>query len=137
MKANPLIAVVDDDVSLRQALGSLFKSLDIDCERFGGAGELLASPPLSRFSCFLTDVVMPGLSGFELVEELRARGHSQPAIFMTAHKKDGYSDRALALGATCLISKPFTTDEMMACVEEALSPQDAGGPSSIRSRPVQ
>lgn len=120
MKSNPLIAVIDDDASLRQALSSLLRSYDIDSEKFGRAEELLAYPTLENFSCFLTDVVMPGLSGFELIEILRERGYMQPTIFMTAYKRDGYAARALELGTTYLVSKPFTTEDIMACVEDAL-----------------
>jgi len=121
VKSPPLIAVIDDDASLRQALSSLLRSYDINSEKFGRAEELLAYPSLEDFSCFLTDVVMPGLSGFELIEILHAKGHMQPTILMTAYKRDGYAAKALELGVTCLISKPFTTEDIMACVEDALS----------------
>ena len=121
MIPRPLIAVVDDDASLRQAVASLLKSYDIACCKFGTGEELLNSPTIAEFSCFLTDVVMPGMDGFELVEALRARGFMQPTIFMTAYKREGYAERAHALSATCIVSKPFETEKLMGCVRRALA----------------
>jgi CheY-like chemotaxis protein len=70
--------------------------------------------------CLLADVVMPGLDGFQLCRELRARGYHFPVIFMTAHQGDGDLDKAAAVGALHLLSKPFSTADMMRCVARAL-----------------
>lgn len=129
MKASPVIAVIDDDASLREAIGSLLASFDIRSERFCSAEELLAAPRLAQFSCFLSDVVMPGSSGFDLMAQLRARGHRQPVILMTAYKANNYTARARELGATCLLTKPFTTEEIMACVGNALD--QPGGAEAV------
>lgn len=120
MISGALVAIVDDDASLREALGSLLASFDIRSQAFGDAQALLASPMLSQFGCFLSDVVMPGATGFELLERLRAKGHHQPVIFMTAHKATGYAARAEALGACSLLTKPFTTEALMHCLAQAL-----------------
>lgn len=122
--AGPVVAIVDDDASLREAIGSLLASFDIGSQKFCDAHALLASPMLADFSCFLSDVVMPGFNGFALAERLRALGHLQPMIFMTAHQGAHYAARAQALGACCLLTKPFTTDALMACMAQAL---EAGG----------
>ena len=105
---------------MRDAIGSLLASFDIRSQKFGDAEALLGSPRLAEFSCILSDVVMPGTTGFVLVERLRAMGHAQPVIFLTAHKGEHYAARAEALGARCLLTKPFTTEALMACVAKAL-----------------
>lgn len=120
MPASCFIAVVDDDASLRMALESLFKSFDLRAATFCCAEDLLSSKELTAFSCFMTDVLMPSMDGFDMVERLRKKNCDQPIIFMTAHKQEGYSARAHALGATCLLSKPFTTEEVMTCIGDAL-----------------
>lgn len=123
MNAGTVVAIVDDDASLREAIGSLLASFDIRSEAFCDAQAVLASPRLSEFGCFLSDVVMPDANGFELLERLRAGGHQQPVIFMTAHKARGYAERADALGAHCLLTKPFTTEALMDCLAKALEKQ--------------
>lgn len=120
MKRERVVAVVDDDDSLRAALGSLLKSYDVEVELFVSGESLLRHPALGEVGCLLTDVVMPGLDGFQLCRELRARGYQFPVIFMTAHQADGDAERAAAVGARHLLSKPFSTDEMMRCIAQAL-----------------
>jgi len=124
LNAGPVVAIVDDDASMRDAVGSLLASFDIRSQKFGDAEALLASPMLATFSCVLSDVVMPGTTGFVLAERLREMGHLQPVIFLTAHKGDHYAARADALGACCLLTKPFTTEALMACVAKALASGD-------------
>lgn len=116
MSRRLFIAIVDDDISVRQALGSLLRSFDIDTLDFGSAQELLASPALLDFSGFLTDVVMPGMNGFALARQLRDKGCKQPIIFMTAYQHDGDAQEARDLDAACLLTKPFTTEEIMECI---------------------
>ncbi|ALV08531.1 response regulator transcription factor [Roseateles depolymerans] len=120
MKRERVVAVVDDDDSLRAALGSLLKSYDVDVELFGSGESLLSHPALGEVGCLLTDVVMPGLDGFQLCRELRERGYQFPVIFMTAHQGDGDAERAAAVGAWHLLNKPFSTEEMMRCIAQAL-----------------
>ena len=120
MNAGAVVAIVDDDASLREAIGSLLASFDIRSESFSDAQAVLVSPRLAEFGCFLSDVVMPDSNGFELLERLRANDHHQPVIFMTAHKAKGYAERADALGACCLLTKPFTTEALMDCLAKAL-----------------
>lgn len=121
MTASPVVAVVDDDASLRQAIRSLLASFDIPSHGFGDAQSLLDSPVLADCGCIVSDVVMPGVSGFELAEQLRAAGHRQPVIFITAHANEHYAARAAELEACCLLTKPFTTEALLACVGQALA----------------
>lgn len=125
MKRERVVAVVDDDDSLRAALGSLLKSYDIEVELFVSGEALLRHPALDEVGCLLTDVVMPGLDGFQLCRELRARGYRFPVIVMTAHQGDEDQERAAAVGALHLLSKPFSTEEMVRCIAQALQRRHA------------
>jgi FixJ family two-component response regulator len=120
LKRERVVAVVDDDDSIRASLSSLLKSYDMDVELFSSGEALLNHATLEDVGCLLADVVMPGLDGFQLCRELRARGYTFPVIFMTAHKREGYAETAAALGALRLLNKPFSTSDMMRCIAQAL-----------------
>ncbi|AZG15867.1 MULTISPECIES: response regulator transcription factor [Cupriavidus] len=120
MTATPVIAIVDDDASVRQAMGRLVRSLDMAAELYDGGPGLLASPSLAGIDCVITDVQMPAMNGFALCNALRAGDHRMPVIFMTAFVWDGYAQRARDAGATCFLTKPFHDTEIIACIEHAL-----------------
>lgn len=119
--ATPVIAIVDDDISVRQAMGRLLRSFDLAIELYGGGQEMLASDSLGSIDCLITDVQMPGMTGFALCEALRARGLRMPVIFMTAFAQHGYEQRARAAGAACFLNKPFQDTDIMQCIERALA----------------
>lgn len=112
------IAVVDDDPSLRQALLGLLRSLGFRGRGYGNAEEFLASGIES--DCLLTDYHMPGASGLDLLRRLRDSGDEMPAILMSGHDETGLRERAIANGARCLLAKPFTEEQLMDCLREAL-----------------
>lgn len=118
--ATPVIAIVDDDSSVREAMGRLVRSYDFAAELFGGGEELLRSAKLHRFACVITDVVMPGMNGFALYEQLRACGFDGPVIFMTGFAEAGSEQRAIAAGAACFLRKPFQDTDIIGCIERAL-----------------
>ncbi|MCO4861929.1 response regulator [Cupriavidus sp. WGlv3] len=120
MNATPVIAIVDDDAAVRQAMGRLLRAFDLAVELYPGAAELLASPSLDGIDCVIADVQMPGMNGFALCAALRARGLRMPVIFMTAFDKQGYEARAQAAGAACFIGKPFEDTEIIRCIDRAL-----------------
>ncbi|MEK2607365.1 response regulator [Burkholderia arboris] len=120
MTTRPTIAVVDDDVAVRHAMGGLLRSLDFDVQLFGGGDELLQCASLRCLSCVITDAKMPGMDGFALTETLRARNLEMPVIFMTAFAHEGFAERAIAMGATCVLYKPFRDTDMIRCIENAL-----------------
>ncbi len=120
MTANPVIAIVDDDASVRHAMGRLVRSLDIAVQLYGAGAELLQSDTLGEISCVITDVQMPMMNGFALCEALRARGYRMPVIIMTAFAQEGYEQRARAVGAACFLNKPFHDAEIVHCIESAL-----------------
>ena len=80
-----MIAIVDDDDVVREAMKSLMRSLGYNASTFGSADEFLKSEQVSKTSCLITDLHMPGLSGLDLQDRLIAAGHRFPIIFLTAY----------------------------------------------------
>jgi len=124
--ATPVIAIVDDDASVRHAMGRLVRSLDMAAELYGGGPELLKSATIDQISCVITDVQMPVMNGFALCEALRARGYRMPVIFMTAFAHEGYEQRAREAGAACFLNKPFQDTDIIVCIENALQIRTGG-----------
>ncbi|ARP96040.1 response regulator transcription factor [Bordetella genomosp. 13] len=120
MTAIPVIAIVDDDPAVRMALGRLLRSIDLDVRLYDKGESLLDDAGAPALDCIVTDVRMPGVSGFDLCSALRRRGMDMPVIFMTAFAQDGFASRAEQAGATCIIQKPFAATELLSCIERAL-----------------
>ncbi|EHP39465.1 two-component response regulator receiver [Cupriavidus basilensis OR16] len=120
-----MIAIVDDDAAVRQALGSLLRSFNMGVELYASGNDLLQSKTIDAISCLVTDVQMPAMNGFALCELLRARGFSTPVIFMTAFPEERYRQRAEASGAVCFLSKPFMETDIIRCIGHVLA-QSAG-----------
>jgi DNA-binding NtrC family response regulator len=100
-----LIAIVDDDETVRDATKQLVQSLDYNASAFGSADEFLKSEQVHDTSCLITDVQMPGLNGIDLQDRLIARGHRIPIIFMT-----GYPDDSVRWGSHDLaLNSPVTS----------------------------
>ena len=121
MTAASVIAIVDDDASVRDAMGQLVRSFDLVVELYGSAHELLQSTSLRRIDCVITDIRMPGMDGFALCKALRARGLGMPVIFMTAVAQDDDEQRANDAGAVGFLGKPFQDSELFRCIALALS----------------
>jgi FixJ family two-component response regulator len=116
--ARPLVAVVDDDESVRESLPDLLGVLGYDTRAFSSAEAFLASKEVSKTKTLVLDIAMPGMSGPELVEELARTGHKIPVVFITAHRDAGV--RALAQGAIACLFKPFSDTELATALETAL-----------------
>src|SRR6476619_3816737 len=99
MKTTPLISIVDDDESVREALKSLIVSIGFRAERFRSGEEFLNSPYLSETACLIADVRMPGMTGLELQERLIAAHSSIPVVFISAHDDNEARARGLRAGA--------------------------------------
>ena len=119
------ISIVEDDESLRLALVGLMKSIGYSASGYESAEQFLENGAASASDLIITDIHMPGLSGIELTERLRAGGHQVPVIMITARSEGGIEQKALASGAACFLRKPFNTNELIHCIEEALSPGGA------------
>ncbi|OON62858.1 two-component system response regulator [Massilia sp. KIM] len=115
------ISIIDDDASVRQALGSLVRSLGHEASLYDSAEQFLDAGAVGASNVVVTDVQMPGMNGIELQEHLRRGGHGVPVIFITAFPEETLRRRAFAAGATCFLSKPFEGDIMIRCIESALS----------------
>jgi len=112
-KAKPIIAIVDDDEAVRQATGSLVRSLGYRASLFASAHDFLNFEQIGNTCCLITDVRMPGLGGLELQDQLIARGHSFPIIFITGHPDDDVRARAMKAGAAAFLSKPVETGNLV------------------------
>jgi FixJ family two-component response regulator len=122
-KTKPLVSIVDDDESCREAIAGLMKWLGCGVQTFASAVEFLASPDVKVSSCVITDVQMPEMSGIELHRRLTELGYAIPTILITAYPNESARDRALADGVVCYLSKPFDNDALLDCVRSALRPQ--------------
>ena len=118
--SGPLISIVDDDESVRDALKSLIDSVGFHAEPFRSGEEFLNSPYLSQTDCLITDVRMPGMSGLELQERLNAAHSSIPVVFISAHDDNEARARGLRAGAVAFLQKPFSEDSLLGAISECL-----------------
>lgn len=115
-----IIAIVDDDEPLREALGSVMKAAGFRTDSFGSAEEFLDSPNRPNISCLILDVRLPGMSGIELQKRL-AEEHSQiPIIFVTAHGDASLRDLLIRSGAAGFLNKPVRSDALLRQIRLAL-----------------
>ncbi len=120
MPENPLIAVVDDDAAIREAVQSLLRSVGLRAEVFASAQDFLQSGHLQDTACLIVDVRMPRMSGLELQQQLTAAQCSIPLIFITAHGDEQIRAQALREGAVGFLAKPFSDEVLLRVVEDAL-----------------
>ena len=144
MKADPskqpsIVFVVDDDVSVREALVILFQSVGLQVETFASAQEFLQRERADVPSCLVLDVRLPGMSGLDFQAELAKANIQIPIIFMTGHGDIPMTVRAMKAGAVEFLTKPFRDQDMLDAVQLALERDRSGarateaGPSSRRS----
>jgi FixJ family two-component response regulator len=121
MPERPVISIIDDDPSVRQATDGLLRSLGYRSATFASAEDFLRSDRLRDTSCLITDVQMPGLSGVELQGLLNARGSRMPIIFITAFPEERIRRCVLEAGAIGFLSKPFEEATLIEHLETALA----------------
>jgi FixJ family two-component response regulator len=119
-KTPPVVFVVDDDPSVREALSSLFRSVDLRVELFGSAAEFLQRKPSDGASCLVLDIRLPGVSGLDFQAQLQKASIRIPIIFMTGHGDIPMSVRAMKAGAVDFLAKPFRDQDMLDAVSAAL-----------------
>jgi FixJ family two-component response regulator len=120
LQQGPVISIVDDDESVREATKSLVRSLGYDAVAFCSAEEFLGSEHVIATACLITDVQMPGLSGAELQDLLIADGHRMPVIFVTAFPDDLLRRRVLKAGAIGYLNKPFSEERLIEHLNAAM-----------------
>jgi FixJ family two-component response regulator len=115
-----LVAIVDDDESMRSALQGMLKSVGLASEAFASAEEFLKSGQQKKTACLITDIRMPGMSGLELQARLNAERCKIPTIFITAHGDTKMRMQALRAGAVEFLAKPFDDQVLLESVRAAL-----------------
>jgi FixJ family two-component response regulator len=114
------VFVVDDDASVRDALGSLIRSVGLHVRLFASAHEFLDSPKPEAPACLVLDVRMPGLSGLDCQRQLAEAGFHVPIIFMSGHGDVPMSVRAMKAGAVDFLTKPFRDQDLLDSVQQAI-----------------
>jgi len=127
----PLISIVDDDLSVVEAMVSLIQSVGYQAKGFLSAEEFLKSRQLLNSACLILDVLMPSMNGFELQGRLAAANYRIPIIFITALDSDDVRVRAFQAGAVEFLCKPFSQESLFQALRSALANQ-AGETSSRR-----
>ena len=111
--SRPLVIIVDDDDSLREALHELMMSAGLDTACFASTRELLAAQLPDRPGCLVADVRMPGVSGLELQRQLAQSGNHKPIVFLTAHGDIPMSVQAMKAGAVDFLTKPVRDQTLL------------------------
>jgi FixJ family two-component response regulator len=120
MLERPLVAVVDDDESIRRATRRFLRAAGYATAEFADAESFLGSAGRASTACLVTDMKMPGMSGLELCESLIASGKPIPAVLITAYSEEVTHARARKAGIECCLIKPFAPEQLLECVREAL-----------------
>jgi FixJ family two-component response regulator len=115
-----IIAIVDDDEPLREALGSVLKAAGFSIDTFASAEEFLNSPNREEIACLILDVRLPGMSGIELQRRLFEAGDATPIIFVTAHGDASLRDVLIKAGAAGFLNKPVRSDSLLREIYAAL-----------------
>jgi len=115
-----LVAIVDDDDSMRIALQGLLQSAELPSQSFASAEEFLQSGQQHQIACLIADIRMPGMSGLELQAQLNAERCRIPIIFITAHGDEKMRMQALRAGAVEFMAKPFDDGALLDSVRAAL-----------------
>ena len=120
MSRDHIISVIDDDESFRIALVGLLRSLGYEALGFTSAAEFIDRGGEGSCDCIITDFKMPRMNGLELIQLLAARGSTIPVIMVTGCSEPKLEAKAAAVGAVCLLMKPFEADALIGYLELAL-----------------
>lgn len=119
--AGPIVFVVDDDTSVRKSLGRLIKAAGYEAEAFASVGEFLARRPYDGPCCLVLDVRMPGLTGLDLQEALRAAGQRLSIVFITGYRDIPVSVKAMKGGAVDFLTKPVDEAVLLGAIRQAVA----------------
>ncbi len=132
-KGNAVIHIIDDDASMREALGRLLEVLGFEVRQYSSAGEFLLVWPVDSPGCLLLDVRMPGPSGLDLQLALSRRADAPPVVFLTGYGDIPMSVLAMSRGAVDFLTKPVDRDALLAAIATALA-RDAERRELTRTR---
>jgi FixJ family two-component response regulator len=119
-ESESVVFIVDDDISMREALSSLIRSIGLQVHTFASAQEFLDHPRPDAAACLVLDVRLPGLSGLDLQRELQRDDVRLPIIFITGHGDIPMSVRAMKAGAAEFLPKPFREEDLLDAIRLAL-----------------
>ena len=120
--AVPLMSVVDDDPSMREAISWVLRSNGWQTETFASAAAVLEAGADRRPACIVLDLRMPGMSGLELQRQLADMAGTPPIIVVSAHLTERLEKQILSAGAIACLRKPFTEETFLEAVRRALEP---------------
>jgi FixJ family two-component response regulator len=115
------IALIDDDLSMRKAIGRLLRTHGYVCQAYESGEAALADPELLQMDCLVVDIHLGGMNGFELCERIRSFGVHIPHIFITAHIGANFPECPALTGETILLIKPFDESDLMESIERSLA----------------
>jgi FixJ family two-component response regulator len=115
-----LVAIIDDDESVRESLPDLLREVGYTAQAFASAEEFLDTGDHARTSCLVLDIAMPGMSGPELQLELQRRGRAIPVVFITANGDEAMRPHLLEQGAVDCLFKPFSDTALLAAISSAV-----------------
>ena len=121
-----VIAIVDDDEPLREALGSVIKAAGLSPRTFASAEDFLACDDYDQLACLILDVRLPGMSGIELQKQLNQINPRLPIVFVTAHGDSSLRDSLIRAGAAAFLSKPVRSDALLKEIRKALTESSTG-----------
>ncbi|RMO65546.1 Two-component DNA-binding response regulator [Pseudomonas syringae pv. aptata] len=117
----PIIYVLDDDLSVRSSLEDLLASVGLRSMLFGSTREFLDTPRPDAPGCLILDIRMPGMSGLDFQEHMARSGISLPVIFITGHGDIPMSVRAMKAGAVEFLTKPFRDQDLLDAIQQGLA----------------
>jgi len=138
MSGRPVIAVVDDEESVRRALARMLSASHFEVEVFASGSEFLDAARQRRHDCVVLDYQMPGLTGREVQRRLALERNSLPIVVITAHDQQALREQCLADGAAAYLSKPLPRERLIDAIDGAIQAhtQPAGtGPAATRREP--
>jgi FixJ family two-component response regulator len=136
-KPDAIVLVVDDDVSVREALGSLIRSAGLKVETFASAQEFLVRPRADAPSCLVLDVRLPGLSGLDLQKQMAKLNLEIPIVFITGHGDVPTSVQAMKAGALEFLTKPFADRDLLDAIRQAIKRDQAARQQQAEMRELR
>ncbi len=118
----PIVAIVDDDEAIRDALEDYLRSYGYESRLFGSAEDYLTHPDRFNVACIVSDIKMTGMSGLELQEFLVGSSLARPIIFMTSYEDEEIRNQAMGRGAIAFLGKPVPMNELARQIDKALNP---------------